>query len=544
MRVPPRSLALGAATLTVLPLAACDGRSAPPPAPSAATTSPAAAAGQRSAGDAVPALVRGMTVEEQVGQLFVPTFASEAAAKQMIRKYRVGGFIYFPGNLRSARQTARLSNALQSASKVPLLLGTDEEQGLVTRVPFLTRFPGNMALGATRDPEQARAAARVTGTELRAIGINQDYAPVADVNVNPANPVIGVRSFGADPALVARMLGGAITGYREAGVAATAKHFPGHGDTATDSHTGLPVIRHSRAEWERLDAPPFRAAVAAGVDAIMSAHIVMPKLDRSGDPATLSRTVLTGLLRGELGYRGVVVTDSLQMAGARRRYGEGETAVRAVNAGADQLLMPPNLDRAHRAVLGAVRSGRISRQRLTEAVSRILRMKEQRGLFRGTRVDPARAAATVGSPAHRAVARRVAERSVTLVRNEGGTLPLGKGARVRVTGPRAERLAAALRRAGVRTTSSAGADVTVLTSSNGDPSARVRAVRGGRVVVAAIGRPYDLNGARGADAALATYSPGDASLAALSRVLTGAVKPTGKLPAPAGGPAGHGLTYR
>ncbi|WP_433328741.1 glycoside hydrolase family 3 protein [Spirillospora sp. CA-294931] len=545
------SLAIAATAVLVLPLAGCGGdakagrdESSGAPKPG---KGPAAGPGPGTSGAWIAGHVAEMSVREKVGQLFVPTFSGPSDARAMIKKYHVGGFIYFPGNMRTPRQTAALSNALQQASKTPLLIGVDEEQGIVTRTPFITRFPGNMALGATRDPRDGREAARVTGAELRAVGINQDYAPVADVNVNPRNPVIGVRSFGSDPALVSRMLRAAIAGYQEAGVAATAKHFPGHGDTATDSHTGLPVIKHTRAQWDKLDAPPFKAAVAQNVDAIMSAHIVVPGLDRSGDPSTLSKTVLTGLLRGALRFQGVAVTDSLQMAGARKKYGDGATAVRAVNAGADQLLMPPSLSTAYTAVLKAAESGKIPRRRLDEAVSRILRMKEKRGLFAGTRADPRRADAIVGAAAHRAAARRVAEHAVTLVRNQGGVLP-AKGKKVFVTGPNASALASALRKNGVRVVPSLGvADLAVLTTldSGSATTGRVRSLASKPVVVAALGRPYDLDRATKARAALATYSSGPAALAALGKVVAGGAKPTGKLPvATASFPYGQGLSYR
>jgi beta-N-acetylhexosaminidase len=362
----------------------------------------------------VPALLRAMSLEQKVGQLFVPTIpgATPARGASLVRKYHLGGVIYFPGNMRSPRQTAALSNALQRAameSGVPLLISTDEEQGTVTRVPFITRFPSSRALAATRDPAaDVRAAARVTGEELRALGINQNFAPVADVNINPRNPVIGVRSFGTDPERVARLVGVAVDAYRAAGVAATAKHFPGHGDTDTDSHTGLPIIEHTKAQWRRLDAPPFQTAIAHGIDAIMTAHIVMPRLDPAGHPATMSSRLLTGLLRAELGFDGVVITDSLQMAGARKKYGPVRAAVRAVEAGADQLLMPVSLPRAYRAVVAAVRDGSIPRDRLDQAVSRVLRLKERRGLFASPYVDTAEAAEVVGSREHRAAARRVA----------------------------------------------------------------------------------------------------------------------------------------
>ncbi|WP_395950918.1 glycoside hydrolase family 3 protein [Actinomadura sp. 3N508] len=494
----------------------------------------------------IPGHVAKMSVQEKVGQLFVTRFSSRSDALTKIRKYHVGGLIYFPGNFGAPAKTAAQSNALQKASKIPLLLGVDEEQGIVSRTPFITTFPGNMALGATGNPADARAAARVTGTELRAVGINLDYAPDADVNVNPRNPVIGLRSFGADPGLVAKLTAGAVEGYQAAGVAAAAKHFPGHGDTATDSHTGLPVIKHTRPMWDRLDAPPFRAAIEAGVDMVMTAHIVVPKLDGSGDPSTLSRNVLVRLLRDALGYRGVITTDSLEMAGVREKYGDAAVPVRALAAGADQLLMPPNLPRAYKAVLAAVRSGKIPQDRLDGSVTRILKLKQRRGLFQDTASDPAKADAVIGTPAHKAIARQVAERAVTLVRNDGNVLPL-KGKKVAVSGPGAGTLRASLRRHGVTVTSGGSADVTILTTLNAGraTAAKIRALGAKPVVVAALGRPYDLDSAGGAAAALATYSSSAVSVNALGRVLSGDVKPAGRLPVPvAGKRVGHGLGYR
>jgi beta-N-acetylhexosaminidase len=355
-----------------------------------------------------------MSLEQKVGQLFMPTIpgSTPAAGAALVKRYHLGGVIYFPLNLRTARQTAELSNGLQRAamkSGVPLLISTDEEQGPVSRLPYITRFAANKSLASAKHPEDdVRTAARVTGEELRAVGINQDNAPDADVNINPNNPVIGVRSFGADPKKVAHLVGVAIDAYRAAGVATVAKHFPGHGDTATDSHTGLPIIKHTRSQWERLDVPPFKAAIEHHTDVIMTAHIVVPGLDKSRNPATMSKTVLTGLLRGQLGYDGVVITDSLQMTGATIKFGPQEAAVRAVIAGADMLLMPQNLGRAYTAVLTAVKSGRIPRTRLDEAVTRILRLKNERGLAKDPYVDVAKAAQVVGSKAHQEAARKVA----------------------------------------------------------------------------------------------------------------------------------------
>ncbi|WP_345471368.1 glycoside hydrolase family 3 protein [Actinoallomurus oryzae] len=383
-------------------------------------TSPARSASARDSASPTPvapevALVKKMSVREKVGQLFMPTIPGSTPAQgaKLVERYHLGGVIYFPVNLRTPRQTAQLSNGLQKAAMkhggVPLVISTDEEQGPVSRLPYVTRFPANKSLASGRHPDDdVRTAARVTGEELRAVGINQDNAPDADVNINPNNPVIGIRSFGADPKKVAHFVGVAIDAYHSAGVAVVAKHFPGHGDTDTDSHTGLPIINHSRAKWERVDAPPFKTAVDHHADVIMTAHIVVPGLDKSRLPATMSKTVLSGLLRGTLGYHGVIITDSLQMAGATIKFGPEEAAVRAVVAGADMLLMPRDLGRAYNAVLAAVKSGRISKSRLDDAVTHILHMKYEREMFRSPYVDAAKASHVIGSKEHREAARKVA----------------------------------------------------------------------------------------------------------------------------------------
>lgn len=264
------------------------------------------------------------------------------------------------------------------------------------------------------------------------MGVNQDYSPDADVNVNPANPVIGVRSFGADPDAVAALVAAEVRGYQSSQVAATAKHFPGHGDTAVDSHFGFPVITHSREVWETLDAVPFRAAVGAGIDSIMTAHIMVPALDDSGDPATLSRPILTGILRGELGYDGVVITDSLGMEGVRQKYGDDRVPVLALKAGVDQLLNPPSLDIAWNAVLKAVQSGELTEARLDESILRVLRLKARLGLFEEPYVSRAGVDRTVGTAAHRATADAIAGRTTTLLVNRAGLLPLSRRAHGRV----------------------------------------------------------------------------------------------------------------
>ncbi|MEU2774430.1 glycoside hydrolase family 3 protein, partial [Streptomyces sp. NPDC007162] len=404
-------------------------------------------------------LISGMTLREKVGQLFVVRFYGHSAtapdqsdidanlreigvrtAAELVAKYRVGGIIYFTWthNTRDPRQIAELSNGIQRASLdqprgLPVLIATDQEHGAVCRIGEpAALFPGAMAVGAGGSTADARTLGRVSGAELRAMGVRQDYSPDADVNVNPANPIIGVRSFGADPHAVGALVAAEAQGYREAGVAATAKHFPGHGDTAVDSHTGFPVITHSRELWEELDAVPFRAAIRAGIDSIMTAHIQFPALDGSGDPATLSHPVVTGILRGELGYDGVVVTDSLGMAGVRTKYGDDRVPVLALRAGVDQLLDPPDLDVAWNAVLKAVQDGELTESRLDESILRILRLKSRLGLLDRPYVDVKDVRRVVGTAGHLAAADRVAERTTTLLVNEDGLLPLSPRAHGKV----------------------------------------------------------------------------------------------------------------
>ncbi|USQ88464.1 glycoside hydrolase family 3 protein [Streptomyces phaeoluteigriseus] len=562
------------------------------------------------------ALISRMTLEEKVGQVFVTRVYGHSAtapdqadvdanlaelgvrtAAELIARYRVGGIIYFTWahNTRDPLQIADLSNGLQRASLgqprgLPVLVSTDQEHGIVARVGEpATLFPGAMAIGAGGSRADARTLGRVAGGELRAMGVRQDYSPVADVNVNPANPVIGVRSFGADPTAVAELAAAEIRGYQAAGVAATAKHFPGHGDTAVDSHYGFPVITHTREVWEKLDAVPFRAAIAAGVDSIMTAHILVPALDDSGDPATLSLPVVTGLLRERLGYDGVVVTDALDMAGVRTKYGDDRVPVLALKAGVDQLLNPPKLDVAWNAVLRAVRDGELTEARLEESVLRILRLKDRLGLLADPYVSRDRVGRTVGTKAHLATADRIAERTTTLLVNEGSLLPLSPRTHRRLlvvgadpaspsgtTGPPTGVLAAALTGRGftatalstgtapsaatiARAVTAAGeADAVVVGTYNVTATSPQRTlveqlVATGRPVVAvAVRNPYDVAQLPSVQAYLASYSWTDVELRAAAGVIAGAVEPRGRLPVPVQRPddpasvmypIGHGLRY-
>lgn len=572
--------------------------------------SPSAAAAVR---DTARALAGRMTLEQKVGQLFVIEVAGqdafhvdEAAAAlnqqrygvatpaEAVRAFAPGGVIYFSArgddNLRSPGQLARLSNGLQEASTgvagIPLIISVDQEGGAVSRMPTppATPQPGNMALGATWSPADAHRAYRITGAELHACGITADHAPVADVNVDPANPVIGVRSFGSEPRAVSAFVRAAVRGLHHGGVAATVKHFPGHGDTDTDSHVGLPRITHSRAQLDAIDLPPFRAAVAAGVDIVMTAHISVPALDPSLAPATMSRAVVTGLLREELGFDGLIVTDALDMQGASAAYPPDKAAVTAIGAGVDMLVLSPDLPRAHAAVLAAVRSGEIPESRLDASVFRILSHKIRHGL-RHVRSSEARAERVVGSPAFLAAADAITGRSTTLIRNEGSALPLAPGARsVLVTGWDATavtHLDASFGARGHTTTAlatgavpdraatdaavraAASADLVVVASclalagkeENG--VAQVTLIEAllstsRPVVVIGVRNPYDINRFPSAPLYLATYGTGTGNLDHAVQVILGEHGPRGRLPVavPAADdpsrvlyPVGHGLRY-
>ncbi|WP_394825367.1 glycoside hydrolase family 3 protein [Pendulispora albinea] len=558
----------------------------------------------------VSATMRRMSLEDKVSQLFVTyiygqsadavdpknqeAFKEDTPAK-VVEHYRPGGIIYFNNDVRdnidNPKQIAAFSNGLQRAAlrtgvRIPLFIATDQEQGLVTRIgPPATAFPGNMAVCASRNADDAKTAARITGNELRAMGVNVDFAPDADVNSNPANPVIGVRSFSSDPALTAQFVTAQVEGYQRSWnvlqtVSATAKHFPGHGDTSEDSHSTLPKIERTKEEWSRIEAVPFRAAAQAGIDAIMTAHIRVPKIDPSGEPSTLSRAIVTGLLRDDLGYKGLIITDSLEMEGVRKMHPDSEIPVLALEAGVDQLLMPKDLPGAIRSVLAAVQSGRLTEARIEQSVKRVLEAKFRRGIVIRPLVDEDDVLETVGAPDHLADAARITDRTVTVLRNEGNLLPFrAPPANVLVAGASTvavPALAASLQSRGSRATSKPTgttpsdaviADavsaanqsdaVIVLTSGMSTNAAQQKLVQSlvatnKPVVAVAVRNPYDAAYVDRAPAWLATYSSSTGSMESTAKVLLGEVAPVGKLPVsiPASNdpnteryPLGHGLTW-
>ena len=554
------------------------------------------------------AQLRGMSLDQKIAQLFVVSVWGKSADEahptnqanygvdtpaQVVEKFGVGGVIYFNNsstdNVDNPAQMAAFSNGLQRAAtshntRIPLIIAIDQEGGNVTRLESpATEFPASMAVGAGRSAADAKTVATLNGRELRAMGINQNFAPVADVNSNPDNPVIGARSFSSRPELASQLVAAEVKGYQEGGranqtVSSSAKHFPGHGDAATDSHHVLPNIDRTAEEWRAIDMPPFRAAIDAGVDSIMTAHITVPSLDDSGVPATLSRPILTGLLRGELKYKGVIVTDALGMGGANV-FPPEEIPVRAIEAGVDQLLMPPNLQLAIDSLKGAVESGRLTEKRIDQSVLRILLLKLKRGIITSPFVDENKVPGIVGTPAHIDAVQQISDRTTTVVRNDANLLPLsGAPGKVLVAGHGDARspqwLADSLNRRGATATAlptgttpnattianavaAAGNSdlVIVLTNNLKDRTAQRNLVNAliatGKPVIAVASQiPYDA-GYVDAQTWVATYGWRAHAMESLAKVLTGEISPRGKLPVdiPVGGtsdvlyPFDHGLTW-
>ncbi|MCM3698324.1 beta-N-acetylhexosaminidase [Paenibacillus macerans] len=523
-----------------------------------------------------------LTLEQKVGQLFICGFhglTPDEHIRTLIRQYHIGGVVYFRRNIEAAAQLAGLSRCLQAinreASAVPLFVSIDQEGGMVARLDHegMSRIPGNMALGAANDPKLTEQVAALAAKEMALLGINFNFAPCVDVNNNPANPVIGVRSFGEDPGLVAQHGAAAIRGFQSQGVIATAKHFPGHGDTDADSHLGLAVVPHGKERLREVELVPFRRAIAAEVDAIMTAHVIFPAFEPDEIPATLSRRVLTDLLRDELGYRGLIVTDCLEMQAISRHFGVAEGAVRAIEAGADLVLVSHTMAEqiaAIEQVCAAVRSGRLSKERIDASVARILALKAER---LGSVVD---AAAAFGLPdpltpqaESAGLLRRCAERSVTLV-CDAGNLPLDPARPVLVVWPElrhrtevdepavhsytladalkplheqvaltliGSRPAAAEIAAVLRQSANFEQIVVVTYTAEGEidegqkslVNALIQA-RGSRLIVASSRNPYDIHAFPDVGTYLCLYENRPFALEALAAVLTGKLRTKGVLP--------------
>jgi beta-N-acetylhexosaminidase len=384
-----------------------------------------------------------LTLREKAGQLIMPwvlgDFAPEGSDShgrmlEYIEEHGIGGVVMSVG---TPHEVAAKLNDLQAHAKVPLLVGADLETGAGFRmngavfVPGnidlggATNFPSLMAVGAAGDEELAYEMGRITAIEARAVGIHVPFAPVLDVNNNPDNPIINVRSFGEDPVEVSRMGIAFVRGIQDHGAIATGKHFPGHGDTDIDSHLALPIVRHDRARMDAVELMPFKAAIDAGMGAIMTAHISVPSLNGGvREPSTLSPMVLTSVLRDQLGFDGIIFTDAMDMSAIARLHSSGDAAVRALEAGADVILMPPNVGQAVDGIVAAVRSGRLSEARLDESVRRVLGAKAQVGLHEERLVPLDQVGRLVGTPRNTEVADEIARKSITILKNGSDLLPL------------------------------------------------------------------------------------------------------------------------
>lgn len=520
--------------------------------------------------DRVERILKSMSLEAKAGQVLMGYFRGDSVTeplRSMIGRVGPGGMILYSstGNIVSLEQVAGLTLSLQEAAAssgaVPLFIAVDQEGGRVNRLTKgVTVFPGNMALGATGDPELASKAARVTARELRTLGITVNFAPVADVLMNPSNPVIGTRSFGSDPALVARMAAAMIAPAAEEGVLCVAKHFPGHGNTSVDSHVGLPVDDSPLPTLEKVHLAPFAALVKAGVPAIMTAHVAMPELDRGNPlPATLLPKTYE-ILRQEMGFSGLAVTDSLGMKALGLYWSIEETAVLALQAGADLLILgadpghdPEELEKIHAAIVSAVRTDRIPRSRLDEAVGRVLRAKETMKVLDDPMPRTERMG-EVGSPGNLALAETIARRSLTLVWNRFDRFPAAEADKPGVLLwplEKADQVSALVGDSGglkplfvsfsLRPEDFPG----ILEGIEGEetvyawagdlgkfPSWKELVRRlGSRAVLLAVGSPASLSLCPEAGAAVATYSDVPVSLRVLGDFLRDPWPATGKLPA-------------
>lgn len=507
-----------------------------------------------------------LTLEEKVGQLFMIAIDTEIAARheKAIRSGRIGGAILrwdkFTGDEAAAFTKKMQEWAASSPGKTPFLIAVDHEGGpLFTQRLFgITVFPGNMALGAARSVALSRAAARASGRELKALGVHATFAPVLDVNTNPDNPIVGVRSFGSDPGLAARLGVAALSGYLDAGILPVVKHFPGHGDTTVDSHLGLPVSTKTLSRLEREDLAPFCAAVRAAAPALMPAHMVFSALSRDQRPVTLSSTVLQGFLREKWNYQGLIVSDSLDMGAIASIYGSSEAAVLAFQAGNDVLLMGKgDYAAAYDAVLAAVRSGRIPQKRLDAAVTRILAVKRKYVAWPPPPPNPSEG---------RRISRAIAARAVTVVRDKKRLLPLqlkpGQTLfAVLARGPKHPREAAlfleAIKRRHAATDAMDIANVNPSTTTIEEAAARAAASdiilvatyhsggpphprqallvsrlleTGKPLVQLSLMNPYDLRHSTAVGTALAAYGMTPDMLEATAQVLFGEIKPRGRLP--------------
>lgn len=505
------------------------------------------------------ALLAQMSVDEKVGQVMMVGFSGltvDPHVEALVRTHRVGGVCLFKRNIATAEQVAALNDALRALAGdgVPPFIAVDQEGGNVVRLSDRNVvLPGNMVLGATRDAQLAFEAGRAQGDDLRRLGFTMNLAPVLDVNSNPRNPVIGIRAFSDDVALVSELGAQFVRGQQAARVVTVAKHFPGHGAAEADSHKGLPVVTAPEAVL-RHQLEPFKAAMQAGLDGMMTAHIATPTLS-NGDatPATLSPHVLGAVLRDELGFDGLVLTDELEMDAIDARYGVGDAAVLAVNAGADMVLVPwrpEKVAEVRAALRAAVEGGVLSAARLDQAVTRVLRAKIARGVFEPL---PPLEERLAGLGTGREIVTRIASAAVTLLRTDGRSLPLPARRRVAVITaegvlatellarrPSAQALVVpawprpaerpALKRQAKALIDRAEVVVVGVVNSHQLELAALAQLSGKPVVVVVMGAPYLGAQVPGAAAVLTVYSYRASTAEAAARALVGELAPTGRLP--------------
>jgi beta-N-acetylhexosaminidase len=529
--------------------------------------------------------MRPMTLRQEVAQMVMIPFTGRPLNTRsreyrkiadLIRREQVGGMILV--NVTQGRlvakadplEAAEFIDSMQTLARVPLLVGADLERGASMRLEPTTVFPHAMALTAGGDPEAARVEGEVTAREARAIGINWVFFPVVDVNSNPDNPIINIRSFGENPEEVGKFGQAFIEGAhasRENYVLTTAKHFPGHGDTATDTHINLATINSDRQHLDTVEFVPFRAAIAAGVDSVMTAHLAVPALEAPDLPATLSPAILTGLLREQLGFKGIVITDALEMGGIAKGFSVGEASVRAVKAGADVLLMPRDPSAAIDAVVAAVKRGEIDRKRIQASVTRLLAAKVKVDLDLRRQADLKKVPDVVDAPENISRAEAIAAHAVTLVKNEGNLVPLAKTAKACVVamveshnGQEGDQFSDQLRQVAPGTPFFSIAPNEAKTSSdsilgapceiyvvaawvsvagykgdvalNGDfPDLMNSIIATGKpVVLISLGNPYLVRRFFGVKAYIATYSTVPPSETAAVKALYGLIPITGRLP--------------
>lgn len=532
-------------------------------------------------------LVKSLTLEEKIGQMLMPDFRQwdgkavtevKPEIAQIIQKYHLGGIILFKENIQSIEQTLHLTTGFQSnAEKFGLLLSIDQEGGSIDRLNFGTTMPGNMALGAGNDKRLTELVGKAIGKELSLLGINMDFAPVLDINNNPENPVIGLRSFSSDPETVTKMGTALAKGLDEANIVAAAKHFPGHGNTAVDSHIGLPVVRTKLDELKKMELQPFQQLMDKDIDAVMSAHITYPFIETekfksavSGQeitlPATLSHKILTRLVRDEMGYEGVIITDALNMNAIASHFQPVDSAIRAIKAGVDVLLMPVGVEEVANGLYEAVAKGDITEERINQSVTRILTLKLKHGILKEEeapsyqkKLEAARSG--IHSIEHQQLEKLAAKKGITLVKNNG-TLPISQNLykKIIVIGDdSSDVLAASLEKFHSNITAfrlenkSDGfeeckeADLIIISVSNNKKLSEdyidLGENRDVPVVFISVGTPYAITALPSADSVIAQFGQTKASYQATAEALFGGFNPSGRLPVAIPDKNGHVLYH-